>query len=116
MLADAFSAYLMSLVNIQQEADENVRKYSIWSVNFMITASAINTKMLNPNFAIMCSPNAHEDSFDSTEPLYVMTREHYCTAFGLNFKLTFLISLLTSAPFLSTVDLTVPPTSFQCVH
>ena len=51
------------------EAEENVRKYSIWSVNFMITASAINTKMLNPNFAIMCVPGAHPDSFPDTEPL-----------------------------------------------
>mmetsp|Transcript_1212 Transcript_1212/g.2317 ORF Transcript_1212/g.2317 Transcript_1212/m.2317 type:complete len:705 (-) Transcript_1212:1035-3149(-) len=48
--------------------EENARKYSVWSVNFIILASAVNTKMLNPNFAIMCTPGAHEDSFDSTEP------------------------------------------------
>ncbi len=36
------------------QTDENARKYSIWAVNFLVTCSAVNTKMLNPNFAIMC--------------------------------------------------------------
>jgi hypothetical protein len=48
--------------------EENSSKYSLWSVNFMILASALNTKMLNPNFAMMCAPGAHPDSFPSTEP------------------------------------------------
>jgi MFS family permease len=43
-------------------------KKSIKSVRFAIMASAINTKMLNPNFPIMVSPGEHPDSFPDTEP------------------------------------------------
>ena len=47
--------------------DGNYRKYSIWTLQFAILTSAISTKMLNPNYAIMCS-GEHPDSFPSTEP------------------------------------------------
>ena len=39
--------------------EEDTRKYSLWSVNFMILCSAVNTKMLNPNFAIMVRDIRH---------------------------------------------------------
>lgn len=48
--------------------DEAARKYSLWALYFNVTCNAINTKMLNPNFAIMAIPGAHPDSFDDTEP------------------------------------------------
>lgn len=66
--------------------EENARKYSIWSVNFMITASAINTKMLNPNFAIMCMPGASDESFESTEPFGFNSATYFlplCTLIGV---------------------------------
>ena len=36
--------------------DENARKYSLWALNLNVTINAVNTKMLNPNFAILASP------------------------------------------------------------
>jgi hypothetical protein len=48
--------------------DKNARKYSMWTLQFAVLASAINTKMLNPNYPIMVSPGAHPDSFPGTEP------------------------------------------------
>lgn len=68
------------------ETEENARKYSIWSVNFMITASAVNTKMLNPNFAIMCAPGAHPESFPNTEPFGFNSATYFlpmCTLIGV---------------------------------
>jgi hypothetical protein len=66
--------------------EENACKYSLWSVNFMILASAVNTKMLNPNFAIMCAPGAHADSFPSTEPFGFNSATYFlplCTLIGV---------------------------------
>ena len=37
------------------ETEENARRNSMRAVNFIIFVSAVNTKMLNPNFAIMCT-------------------------------------------------------------
>ena len=33
-----------------------------------VLTNAINTKMLNPNFAILALPGAHPDSFPNTDP------------------------------------------------
>lgn len=52
----------------QLVTDENARKYSIWTLQFSVLVAAINTKMLNPNFPIMATPDAHPDSFPDTEP------------------------------------------------
>ena len=48
--------------------DETALKYSLWALQFNVVASAINTKLLNPNFAIMATPDANEDSFPDTDP------------------------------------------------
>jgi len=79
------------------QTEENYAKYSLWSVNFMIIASAVNTKMLNPNFAIMCVPGASEDSFSDTSP------------FGFNSATYFLpfctlISVAISSVFIGTLS------------
>jgi len=66
--------------------EENTQKYSLWSVNFIVLASAVNTKMLNPNFAIMCSPGASDDSFESTEPFGFNSATYFlpmCTLIGV---------------------------------
>ncbi|KAL9182774.1 hypothetical protein ACHAXT_004053, partial [Thalassiosira profunda] len=76
--------------------EENARKYSQWSVNFMITCSAVNTKMLNPNFAIMCTPGAHPDSFESTEPFGFNSATYFipfCTLIGVALASTFIGTL-----------------------
>ena len=48
--------------------DENARKWSLFALNFNVAMNAVNTKMLNPNFAIMATPGASDDSFDNTDP------------------------------------------------
>mmetsp|Transcript_33746 Transcript_33746/g.81590 ORF Transcript_33746/g.81590 Transcript_33746/m.81590 type:complete len:699 (-) Transcript_33746:117-2213(-) len=76
--------------------EENARKYSLWSVNFIILASAVNTKMLNPNFAIMCNPEAHEDSFDSTAPFGFNSATYFiplCTLIGVAISSVFIGTL-----------------------
>ena len=69
------------------QTEEDTRKYSLWSVNFMITCSAINTKMLNPNFAIMCNPlSGHPDSFPNTDPFGFNSATYFlpmCTLIGV---------------------------------
>jgi len=52
----------------QLVTDENARAYSLYSLQFIVACSAINTKMLNPNFPILCTPDASPDSFPSTAP------------------------------------------------
>lgn len=49
-------------------SEKDARKYSIWAVRFGVLASAINTKMLNPNFPIMAVEGFHPDSFPDTYP------------------------------------------------
>ena len=52
----------------------------------MITASAVNTKMLNPNFALMCSPGASPDSFADTAPFGFNSATYFlpmCTLLGV---------------------------------
>lgn len=48
--------------------EENVLRNSILAVRFSAMCSAINTKMLNPNYPIMVQPGAHPDSFPNTDP------------------------------------------------
>mmetsp|Transcript_14891 Transcript_14891/g.41144 ORF Transcript_14891/g.41144 Transcript_14891/m.41144 type:complete len:706 (-) Transcript_14891:285-2402(-) len=52
----------------QLATEEKALKRSLAVLQFHVMANAINTKMLNPNFAIMCSPGADPDSFDDTDP------------------------------------------------
>lgn len=76
--------------------EENASKYSLWSVNFIILASAVNTKMLNPNFAIMCMPGAHPDSFPSTEPFGFNSATYFlplCTLIGVAIASVFIGTL-----------------------
>ena len=67
--------------------EEETRKYSLWSVNFMVTCSAINTKMLNPNFAIMCNPlSGNAESFPTTSPFGFNSATYFlpmCTLVGV---------------------------------
>eukprot|EP00970_Alexandrium_tamarense_P020277 scaffold15044_cov193-Alexandrium_tamarense.AAC.2 len=49
--------------------------------------------MLNPNFAIMCTPGASEDSFDNTEPFGFNSATYFlpmCTLIGVAFASTFI--------------------------
>ena len=46
----------------------DVLKRSIYVVRFVVMCSAINTKMLNPNYPIMVSEGASSDSFPDTKP------------------------------------------------
>lgn len=68
--------------------EEETRKYSLWSVNFMIICSAINKKMLNPNYAIMCTPESESGnpgSFPDTEPFGFNSATYFlpfCTQIG----------------------------------
>jgi MFS family permease len=48
--------------------DKDARKKSLLTLQFAVTVSAINTKMLNPNYAIMVSPGLNPDSFPDTDP------------------------------------------------
>ncbi len=68
------------------QTEEDTRKHSLWSINFMITASAVNTKMLNPNFAIMCNPTANPESFPDTKPFGFNSATYFlpmCTLIGV---------------------------------
>lgn len=79
-----------------QFTEEDARKYSQWAVNFVITCSAVNTKMLNPNFAIMCQPGAHPDSFESTEPFGFNSATYFlpmCTLIGVAIASVFIGTL-----------------------
>jgi hypothetical protein len=46
--------------------NKDARQKSMLTLQFAVMASAINTKMLNPNYAIMCSPGLDPDSFSDT--------------------------------------------------
>lgn len=85
---------ILVCAKISQHTEENARKYSLWSVNFIILASAVNTKMLNPNFAIMCNPNSgYEDSFESTEPFGFNSATYFlpmCTLIGVAISSVFI--------------------------
>ena len=59
----------------------------------MITCSAINSKMLNPNFAIMCTPEASPDSFPDTKPFAFSSATYFlpmCTMIGIAISSLFL--------------------------
>mmetsp|Transcript_14728 Transcript_14728/g.17935 ORF Transcript_14728/g.17935 Transcript_14728/m.17935 type:complete len:658 (-) Transcript_14728:262-2235(-) len=48
--------------------DENVLQWSLYAVRFAVFADCVNGMILQPNYAIMVDPNAHEESFPSTNP------------------------------------------------
>jgi MFS family permease len=48
--------------------DKDARKKSLLTLQFVVMVSAINTKMLTPNYAIMASPGLNPDSFPDTDP------------------------------------------------
>jgi hypothetical protein len=48
--------------------DKDARQKSILTLQFAVMVSAIITKMLNPNYAIMASPGLNPDSFPDTDP------------------------------------------------
>lgn len=49
--------------------DRNYRRNSMIVLRFAVLTSAISTKMLAPNYAIMCSPDGgHPDAFPTTAP------------------------------------------------
>ncbi|KAL7550909.1 hypothetical protein ACHAWF_014114 [Thalassiosira exigua] len=75
------------------DTDKDARKHSLWSVNFIILASAVNTKMLNPNFAIMCTPNASDESFSNTDPFGFNSATYFlplCTLIGVAISSVFI--------------------------
>mmetsp|Transcript_28698 Transcript_28698/g.60344 ORF Transcript_28698/g.60344 Transcript_28698/m.60344 type:complete len:716 (+) Transcript_28698:93-2240(+) len=79
------------------QTDDNARKYSIWAVNFFIACSAVNTKMLNPNFAIMCQPGASGDSFESTEPFGFNSATYFL-------PMTTLLGVAMSSVFIGSIS------------
>jgi len=48
--------------------DNDARTKSMYTLQFAVGVAAINTKMLNPNYAIMATPGASDDSFPDTDP------------------------------------------------
>lgn len=48
--------------------DKKSLSLSLNSIRFAVFADAVTATILDPNFAFMASPNAHPDSFQSTEP------------------------------------------------
>ena len=51
--------------------DEKVLKSSLAALKFALFADAICTQILQPNFALMIQPGAHEDSFPDTYSLSI---------------------------------------------
>ena len=84
---DVHSSYILPR-HYKLLTEEETRKYSLWSVNFMIICSAINKKMLNPNYAIMCTPESQSGnpaSFPDTEPFGFNSATYFlpfCTLIG----------------------------------
>lgn len=68
--------------------DEKARDYSLYSCRFLVLASAVSTKILTPNYVIMATPDAHDDSFPSTAPFDVNSATYFipmCTLLGVAF-------------------------------
>jgi MFS family permease len=66
---------------------------SIRSVRLAVMTSAINTKMLNPNYPIMVTPGAHDDSFPDTEPFEFNSATYFlpmCSLLGVAIASIFL--------------------------
>jgi MFS family permease len=66
---------------------------SIRSVRLAVMTSAINTKMLNPNYPIMVTPDAHPDSFPDTEPFEFNSATYFlpmCSLLGVAIASIFL--------------------------
>ena len=57
--------------------DEKVLKSSLAALRFAIFADAICAQILQPNFAIMIQPGAHEDSFPDTDPFDLTAAQYF---------------------------------------
>ncbi len=73
--------------------EDDVLQNSILSVRFTTMCSAINTKMLNPNFPLMVQAGAHPDSFPNTEPFGFNSATYFlplCSLLGVAIASIFL--------------------------
>jgi hypothetical protein len=73
--------------------EHDALKRSMNSVRFTVMCSAINTKMLNPNYPIMVTPDAHPDSFPDTEPFDFNSATYFlpmCSLLGVAIASIFL--------------------------
>ena len=78
--------------------DQTARQYSMWSLQLAVLCSSINTKMLNPNFAIMSTPGAHpDDSFDNTDPFAFNSATYFL-------PMTTLLGVAISSVFIGTIS------------
>ncbi len=57
--------------------DEKVLKSSLAALKFALFADAICTQILQPNFALMIQPGAHEDSFPDTDPFDLTAAQYF---------------------------------------
>mmetsp|Transcript_50181 Transcript_50181/g.76356 ORF Transcript_50181/g.76356 Transcript_50181/m.76356 type:complete len:724 (+) Transcript_50181:93-2264(+) len=77
----------------QLATEHDALKRSMSSVRFTVMCSAINTKMLNPNYPIMVTPDAHPDSFPDTEPFNYNSATYFlpmCSLLGVAIASIFL--------------------------
>lgn len=77
----------------QLVSSESARNYSIYTVRYLVLASAVNTKILTPNYPLMVTPDAHDDSFSSTAPFGVNSATYFipmCTLLGVAISSIFL--------------------------
>ncbi|KAL7425971.1 hypothetical protein ACHAXM_000249 [Skeletonema potamos] len=68
------------------QTEEETKNKSLYSVLFITLTSAVNTKMLNPNFAIMCNASANPESFPTTDPFGFNSATYFlpmCTLIGV---------------------------------
>jgi hypothetical protein len=73
--------------------EDDALRTSIRSVRLAVMTSAINTKMLNPNYPIMVTPLAHPDSFPETEPFDYNSATYFlpmCSLLGVAIASIFL--------------------------
>lgn len=88
---------------------------SIYVLRFAVFADTVNGMILQPNYAIMVSPDAHEESFPSTDPFdfssatyfIPMVRVHMCITFVRQAKERSgecLHALLAQLPFFVSID------------
>jgi MFS family permease len=73
--------------------EKSVLDNSIQSVRFSCMCAAINTKMLNPNYPIMVTQDAHPDSFPDTEPFDFNSATYFlpmCSLLGVAIASIFL--------------------------
>jgi len=72
----------------------DARRLNTIAVRFAVVAASISTKMLNPNYPIMVSPDVgHPESFPSTEPLGFNSATYFlpmCSLLGVAISSVFL--------------------------